>query len=176
MNDPRIGGASLPEPGPYGALKCIRPYAGYELDITILGETMVGVITHWMVPAEHPPLGRSVLCGRDDCNWCRLGRKIRWVGYLAVWDHRLSGTRALVLGRESALQIVQAFPAPSRLRGQRILVTRSGRDTWGPVGIKRTDRRPLTPLVAAPGLLPTLVAMYGRPVLAQLDAIRSEEG
>lgn len=76
--------------------------------------------------------GRTVPCdgGENGCKWCKIGRRVSWVGYVAACDHLRTKQFLVEITPGAMADILPFFDRWGSLRGCWVQLTRpSARDT-----------------------------------------------
>ncbi len=165
MSAMAIRGAKLPPAAGPPVYDVIDVRAGQLLDVTVLGEEILGTSCHWLGAAAAPPRGRSRACEqwRRDCEW-HVHRAI-WQGFLAVYNHGEKRRDVLRLGPVGARAVLAHSVQHFGLRGVRLNLTKCGASVTAGITAVAAREQPLLPLIAAHDVTATVLLVLGTDAL-----------
>lgn len=161
MSAQGVRGAQLPQsagPAVYDVID-VRP--GQPLDVTVLGESILGTACHWIGASEAPPRGRSRLCTEWQGECPYHDRRAIWQGFLAVYNMRERRRDVLRVGPVGARALLAHSVQHFGLRGVRLELASVGAGRTGTIEARKSDRPPLTPLLAAHCVEATVCLVLG---------------
>lgn len=150
--------SDLPERGSQARQwhKVIAPRGTHPLTVLLLGERILGVLTHYLDDGK----GRTVPCEGADCRLCLAGLSRRWKGYCACVD-LIAREFAVVEISEGAARSIEANPwAKHGLRGLELRLQRLKTHRNAPVYATLCRHGSGSPIPAAFDPVPHLMRLW----------------
>lgn len=120
-SESRYRGAPPPQSDPRPTYPVLRPQRHGPLDVTILADTIQGVLTHW-IESDEASTGSTVVCTQHDGECMHHDDPLEWSGWLCVWDHANKKKSILRLGPKDADKLAKTLGIDLKWAGRRVTI------------------------------------------------------
>lgn len=118
---PRFVGAAPPQERPEPTYRVLRPHKEGHIDVTLLADTVMGVMTHFVCPKGQAQ-GRTQVCTQHEGECRHHACPLEYAGFLPVWDHVANKRAVLRLAQDEVAALLRVLGTDVNWAGRRVLI------------------------------------------------------